>query len=114
MSWIMAHWVDLLIVLAAALHVRGGWKRGFIATALETLAFVLSIIIALATYGPVGEVFTRWFDITRGFSKAAGFMIVWMASVGVLTSFASALQRRVPKRARSSVLNKAFGGVAAA
>jgi uncharacterized protein YkwD len=108
----LAVWIDLLIVLVLGFYAWDGLRRGFIAIAIEVFGFLASIFGALLLYSPLGRLFADWFNVSRGFSKAAGFIAAWTLIAFLYTPLARLLYRSIPQRFRKSKANGILGGFA--
>lgn len=101
--------IDLAFVLYAAWGMRQGYKRGFIATALDALGFVLALGASFALYGAAAELLGAQFDLPRTLAKPFAFFGIWVIA-GYAASLASLfVYRRIPKAHRMSTVNRAFG-----
>src|SRR3990172_10378522 len=96
----LAIWIDLAILVLLAVYAWDGWKRGFIIIAVEVAGFLVSIFGALLLYAPIGGLLADTLSMTRGFSKAAGFVLAWMVIALVYMPLARFLYRKVPQRFR--------------
>lgn len=101
--------IDLVFVLYAAWGMRQGYKRGFIATALDAFGFVVALGASFALYGTGAELLGAQFDLPRALAKPVAFFGIWMFA-GYAASLASFfIYRRIPKAHRMSAVNRAFG-----
>lgn len=113
MQFLQANWVDIAILGLFGVYIYDGWKRGFLIIAIEVCGFVASIAGALLFYAPVGDVLTNVFNVSLGFAKAGGFVIVWTIIAVVYTPLARYFYRKIPQRFRQSKINRVGGGFVA-
>jgi uncharacterized protein YkwD len=78
------NWFDIVIVVVFVLYAIEGFTVGFIVALMDLISFVLSYILALAFYSPIGNLLVRLFSIPGGFAKAGGFFIIAFLSEIVL------------------------------
>lgn len=101
--------IDLAFVLYAAWGMRQGYKRGFLASALDALGFVLALGASFALYGAAAEIISAQFEMPRTLAKPVAFFGIWIVA-GYAASLASVfIYRRIPKAHRMSTVNRAFG-----
>lgn len=102
--------VDILLVLAVALSVWNGWRRGFVLGLLDLLRWAGSLLAALRFYQPVA----RWLGPRvdwwgEAWDMPIAFLLVAF-TVGVIIQLVGAgLLRRLSREAHESTLNHALG-----
>lgn len=103
--------IDLAFVLYAAWGMRQGYKRGFLAAALDALAFVLALGAAFALYGTAADVIGAQFALPRTFAKPLAFFGIWVVAAYLANVASVFAYRRVSKAYRMSTANRALGVV---
>jgi uncharacterized protein YkwD len=102
--------VDILLVLAVALSVWNGWRRGFVLGLLDLLRWVGSLLAALRFYQPVarwlGPRVDLWGD---AWDMPVAFLLVAFAAGVVIQLAGAALLRQLSREAHESALNRALG-----
>ncbi|MEX2007576.1 MAG: CvpA family protein [Candidatus Levyibacteriota bacterium] len=81
------NWVDMLILFIFAFYVIEGYAVGFVSGLIDFLSFLLSFLIALKYYAFSGNLLTRTFSLSMGFSNALGFMLTAFISEFVISVF---------------------------
>ncbi|HEY8558946.1 MAG TPA: CvpA family protein [Pyrinomonadaceae bacterium] len=103
------NWIDGLLILLVALSVWGGYRRGFILSALDLLRWIGSLLAGLLFYKPVAgwlAAVTGWTDV---WNQPAAFLLAAVAA-GVLIRIAgNALLRKLSPDAHERRVNKLFG-----
>ncbi|MEN9328155.1 MAG: hypothetical protein RI947_963 [Candidatus Parcubacteria bacterium] len=77
-----ANWVDLAFVLILVYFI---WmSSGFIETLLETIGFLLSLVLAYDLYPQVGRLISQYFSVPAGLAQAGGFFLIWTFSEAIV------------------------------
>jgi uncharacterized protein YkwD len=102
--------VDLLLVLAVALSVWNGWRRGFVVGLLDLLRWAGSLLAAVRFYQPaarwLGPRVDLWGD---AWDMPIAFLLVAFAAGVVIQLAGSALLRQMTREAHESTFNRALG-----
>jgi uncharacterized protein YkwD len=109
-SWITsANPVDWALVAIVLLGAWGGWRRGFVAGALQLLALAASVVLAFLAYEAAAAWLQQAAPRLQEWSVPAAFLLVFAAAFIVLGAVARALIRAAPPRAHLHVLNRLLG-----
>ncbi len=101
--------IDVLLGLLIVLNLVNGYRRGFILGVLDVAGWILSLLVALRFYGPVG----RWigsFDLwSEVWDQPVAFILVALL-VGVLVHLiGNALLRRLSPDVHERPTNQTLG-----
>lgn len=77
-----ANWVDLVFVVVVVYFIV--MSSGFIETLLETVGFLMSLVLAYQLYPRVGTLISQYFSLPAGLAQAGGFFLVWTFSEAIL------------------------------
>ncbi len=69
------NWVDLIFIVLIVYFIVT--TRGFIASFLEVVGFILTLLLSYQLYPFVGTVLQANFTLSKGIAAAAGFFISW-------------------------------------
>ncbi|MCC6444007.1 MAG: CvpA family protein [Armatimonadetes bacterium] len=108
------NWIDFVIAAAMALSMWIGLRRGFLVQCLELLAVALSLLVAVALSGPAADLLGRSASIPRGAAGLVGFVAVWLAAQMILGAGIRLIDRRIPRSAHRSLINRIAGIVPSA
>lgn len=101
-------WLDVVILLVLAFFGYTGYRRGFLAGLIELLGIVVSVAIPFLLYVPVGHLLER-FGVSRLYSGAIGFLILWLITLNLYFFGARRLYGRVPLEVHRAPLNSSLG-----
>jgi uncharacterized protein YkwD len=109
-SWTsFANAVDWALVAIVLLGAWGGWRRGFLAGALQLLTLVATVAIAFLAYQPAAAWLQAHAPNLQDWSVPAAFLLVFTIAFVVLGAVARALIRTTPPRAHLHPLNRVLG-----
>jgi uncharacterized protein YkwD/uncharacterized membrane protein required for colicin V production len=103
--------IDLGILVLAGIFIREGVRKGFFALLFELSGFTIGIVIALVTYGPIGEFVSGGFSLGRPFSKVISFLSVWFIVAMLLPVMTNFIYTKIPPKTLQHKLNHAFGAL---
>lgn len=83
--------LDIVIFVIILFYAYEGYMLGFLYAFLDLSSFVVSFLLALTFYTPVGEAFTSFLGIPPGLSNALAFFVLALLSEIII----SLLLRRV-------------------
>ena len=110
MQFFSRHWADILLLAVVGYSASKGWRRGFAVTFFEFGGLVVSMIGAALLYAPFGEaLFLRAHLQSRAFSKAMGYVAVWVLLTLLYMPIAKRLERKVPKAFERSATGRVLG-----
>jgi uncharacterized protein YkwD len=102
--------VDIVLVLAVALSVWNGWRRGFVLGLLDLLRWAGSLLAAIRFYQPLARWLGPRVDLWgEAWDMPVAFMLVALAAGLVIQLAGAALLRRLSPEAHQSTLNRALG-----
>jgi uncharacterized protein YkwD len=102
--------VDILLVLAVALSVWNGWRRGFVAGLLDLVRWAGSLLAGLRFYQPVARWLGPRVDLwSDAWDMPVAFLLVATAAGLVIHLAGAALLGRLPADAHERPLNRALG-----
>lgn len=103
------NWVDVLLVLLIIISVLGGYRRGFILSALDLLRWIGSLLAALFFYKTVSgwiAPLTGWSEV---WNQPAAFLLL-IVLTGILIQIAAhAVLQRLPRDIHDRQTTKLFG-----
>lgn len=100
------NWVDGIIILFFAFFIFNRRNKGLLHETLDLLGFMISLILALSFYRPVGNFLVAHFSITGGFANALGFLLLAFLSEPFLFILFSFAARLIPESVVYSKANK--------
>ncbi len=80
------NWVDIAIVVVIAWHIADGVRRGFVASLVDLIAFVVSLVVALTTYVQLGDWAAAQWSLPSLLARPLAFAAIWIVT-GLLVSF---------------------------
>ncbi|MBI2195972.1 MAG: CvpA family protein [Candidatus Levybacteria bacterium] len=80
------NWVDVIILFVFAFYIIEGYAVGFVNGIIDFLSFLVSFLIALKYYAFFGNLLTKAFSLSMGFSNALGFMLAAFVSEFVISA----------------------------
>lgn len=102
--------VNLAIIATLLLYGVFGYRRGFVTQSVELFGFVVSFLVALALYRPLGQLLAGGSGLPGGISGLIAFMVLWLG-FELLVGFGwRFLKHKVPERIEASSANR-IGGV---
>lgn len=107
------NWVDLIILVAAAMFISDGARRGFLRGIIELASLALSFTASLKFYSFFGKLLTANFSLPIGIANAAGFLIAGILAQTAFAYVASIVYSALPKTIRKSSLNQFLGAIPA-
>ncbi|MFH1736359.1 MAG: CvpA family protein [Actinomycetota bacterium] len=105
------NWVDVFLVLILLLSVINGLKSGFVIGVVEFLRFIVSVIVALLTFG-WAALALQVIGIPVNAAKFFGFFLVMVFVQIILTLALKPVTDRIKKALKDSPVgpvDKAFG-----
>jgi uncharacterized protein YkwD len=102
--------VDILLVLAVALSVWNGWRRGFVLGLLDLLRWAGSLLAGLRFYQPVARWLGPRTDLWgETWDMPVAFLLVAIAAGVVIQLAGASLLRRMSREAHERTLNRVLG-----
>lgn len=101
--------VDALLVGIVLLGAWGGWRRGFVAGALQLLALAISVVVAFAAYQPAAAWLRPYLREYQEWAVPAAFLLVFGIGYVLLGALARALIRATPPAVQKHAINHALG-----
>jgi len=108
-AWLVAHWVDIAIILTLAWYAFDGWTRGFLSIALETAGFLLAMLLAVLGYRALGALIAARLSVPPSFANALAFFGIWWVADLAWPLAARPIYRRLPQRWRAAKIDRIFG-----
>lgn len=101
--------VDWLLVAIVLLGALGGWRRGFVATALQLLTLAISLTVALAGYAQPADWLQRQFPVLGDWAPPLAFLAIFAILYAALATLAGRAIGALPHRAHAHVGNRLLG-----
>lgn len=108
------NWIDWIIFFVVLYQVVDGWDRGLVALLSNTLAFLMSLWLAVRFHGVVGAFVVEKFGLPGVWKNVLGYVLIAMPSEVVIDSLLEWPLRKVPPKIVASVINRWFGSLFAA
>jgi uncharacterized membrane protein required for colicin V production len=106
--------VDVGVLLVMLFFIRDGYRKGFFALSLETVSFLLGVVLALLFYNQLGAFMSALFGMSRSFAKVLSFLLIWLATEAIVPALTAHLYLRVPALWLQSKWNRRTGIIPAA
>ncbi len=103
------NWVDVAILFVLATYALQGLQRGFIMTAVDLVAFVVSLLVALRLYPLGAELLQPYLPLPPTLLKPIAFFGAWLIADVVLGLVTRALAAPLALIARLSSVNGLLG-----
>jgi uncharacterized protein YkwD len=113
------NWVDLGIVLILLFYFFEGLGRGFLLGTIDLSGFLLSFVVALKAYTPIGDLLVANFSLPNGIAAAVGFLLCGFITEFFFSTIIIVLykklypffyQKLTPQRIKNfSLMNSLFG-----
>lgn len=111
MEWSRVPWVDIGFVAMAAWYMASGYRRGFIVSSLDALAFFAGFAGALLAYAPAAALVSARYGVARPFAKPVAFFALLVVFQYAANRLAAYAYRRIPARVRQAKVNRMLGVV---
>src|SRR3982750_1179464 len=101
--------IDAVLVVVVLLAIWAGFRRGFVAAALQLLVVASSVLLALFSYRFVARLLEAHAPAVGVWAWPLGFLVSWALAHIVLSALRGALVRAVPRRVHEHALNRLLG-----
>ncbi|RYZ06049.1 MAG: hypothetical protein EOO24_11985 [Comamonadaceae bacterium] len=101
--------VDVLLVLIVLLGAWGGWRRGFIFTALDLLTLLASLVAAFVGYRYAVDLLERMFPPLGVWIAPLTFTAIFLLAHFILGGLALSAVRNLPAPVHQNVVNRVVG-----
>lgn len=101
--------VDWLLVAVVLLGALGGWRRGFVATALQLLTLAISLTVALAGYPQPAAWLQGQFPVLGDWAPPLAFLSIFVILYAAVASLAGRAIGALPRTAHAHVGNRLLG-----
>ena len=104
------NWLDILLILAAAVSFFAGLSKGFVRSAIGLVAFTAGVVCGLWFYGSAGMYFSSF--LGKKLADVAGFcviLIAFMLAGGILAAILAKLLKFVHLSWLDRLAGGAFG-----
>lgn len=102
-------WVDVVLGIVILFGVYGGWRRGFILSALDLLRWIGSLAAALLFYQSLANWLAPLDFWDEVWDAPLAFILLMIVTSVIGQIIASALARRVPPETHRNKVDRAFG-----
>jgi uncharacterized protein YkwD len=102
-------WFDLLLILLVLLSAWGGWRRGFILSALDLVRWVVSFLAGLFFYRTVAGWVAHVSELSDVWSQPIAFLLIFICASFLIQITGSSLLRRIPRETDEGRTNRLFG-----
>lgn len=101
--------VDWLLVAVVLLGALGGWRRGFVASALRLLTLAISLAVALAGYGPPAAWLQGQFPMLGDWAPPLAFLSIFGVLYAAIGTLAGRAIHALPPKAHGHPGNRLLG-----
>lgn len=105
------NWIDIIILIVILYHSLEGGERGFISIFSNTVAFFVSLWIAVRFHKDVGAMFVSIFHFPAAWTNVVGYLVLAFPSEVMINSFLVHPLHRIPKHIIGSAVNKWLGSL---
>ena len=102
-------WFDLVLILLVLLSAWGGWRRGFILSALDLVRWVVSFLAGLFFYRTVAGWVAYVSELSEVWSQPIAFLLIFIFASFLIQITGSSLLSRIPRETHESQSNRFFG-----
>jgi uncharacterized protein YkwD len=107
------NYIDLIIVLVLIYFASSAFRYGFLLILADFASFLLSLLASLRVYQYLSVFFKDNFNLAKGLSDALGFLIAAILIETILGQLFYWVISKLPKKIRTSKINKYLGIVPA-
>lgn len=108
------NWIDWIIFFVVLYQVVDGWDRGLVALLSNTLAFLMSLWLAVRFHGVVGAFVVEKFGLPGVWKNVLGYVLIALPSEIVINSLLEWPLVKIPQKIAGSIVNRWFGSIFAA
>ncbi|MDP1722628.1 MAG: CvpA family protein [Candidatus Gottesmanbacteria bacterium] len=105
------NWIDWLIVIIVLYQVIEGWDKGIVSLLSNTLAFLVSLWIAIRFHVQVGGFLIQKFGLPQLWTNVLGYLVLAFPAEMVVNSILEWPMRKIPQKIVGSIINKWLGSV---
>jgi uncharacterized protein YkwD/uncharacterized membrane protein required for colicin V production len=102
------NYIDLIILALLVIAALRGMQIGFWPLTIRLVSFLTAIAVAFVTYPRVSDLLSTYTDLFPSFTKAVGFLIVFIIVQFLVRAILVLLAERLPYAAHTSPVNKLF------
>lgn len=101
-------YIEILIILIILLYGWVGFRRGFLAQALDLIGIVISFILALRFFNITANIFGHW-GLNPSLTKSIGFLSLWILFQFVFYLITLLIFHYIPSWVNENKFNRYFG-----
>lgn len=105
------NWIDWIIFFVVLYHVIDGWDKGLVSILGNTVAFLISLWVAVRFNSEVGGFIGGKFGLSVVWRDALGYILLAMPTEIVLNSLIERQIGKVPGDVTQSPVNRVFGSI---
>lgn len=105
------NWIDWIIFFVVLYHLIDGWDRGLVSLFSNTIAFLVSLWVAIRFHAQVGGFLVQKFGLPQIWTNVLGYLVLAFPSEMMINSILEWPLLKVPQKIVGSVINKWFGSM---
>lgn len=105
------NWIDWVIFFVAFYQAIDGWNRGLASLLSNTIAFLISLWVAIRFHAGVGGFLVDKFGLPQVWRNVLGYLVLAFPSEIVINSILEWPLLKLPQKIVGSVINRWFGSV---
>lgn len=105
------NWIDWVIFFIVLYNVIDGWDKGLVSLLSNTLAFLISLWVAIRFHAPAGAFLVATFGLPSVWINVLGYLALAFPTEMVINTMLEWPLAKLPKKIRASVINRWFGSV---
>lgn len=105
------NWIDWIISFVVLYQVIEGWKKGIVSLLSNTLAFLVSLWIAIRFHGAVGGFLIQKFGFPQLWTNVLGYLVLAFPAEIIINALLEWPMHKIPQKIVGSFVNKWLGSV---
>lgn len=105
------NWIDWIIFFVVLYHVIDGWDRGLVSLLSSTIAFLISLWVAIRFHAHVGGLLVATFGLPAIWTNVLGYLVLAFPSEILVITILERQLLTLPQKVIGSVINLWFGSV---
>lgn len=105
------NWVDWVIFFVVLYQVVDGWDKGLVSLLSNTIAFLVSLWIAIRFHAQVGGIIVSRLGFSQVWTNVLGYLVLAFPAEVIINSILEWLLLKIPQKIAGSFINRWFGSL---